>query len=257
MAKDSLVESEKLAALGELVAGLAHEINTPIGNALSSATFLHDKTVQTSDLYQQEELSEEELEVYFARSNDAARLIEINLGKAADLINSFKHIAVDQAGGELRCFNLNSYLREVLLSLRPLYKKTNIEVGYRCDENIELDTYPGALSQCLTNLISNALMHAFDTDQPGHIDICVTETDSDRVRIAISDNGKGIPESMHKKVFEPFFTTRRNAGGSGLGLQIVHNLGGSIRLESQQGEGTTFWLELPLCYQLATSTTEQ
>ncbi len=262
MAKDSLVESEKLAALGELVAGVAHEINTPIGNALSSATFLHDKTVQIAELYDQEELSEEELETYFTRSNDAASLIEINLGKAADLINSFKHIAVDQVGEEHRCFNLHTYLREVLLSLKPLYKKTNIEVSYRCEENIELDTYPGALSQCLTNLITNAVVHGFDQGQEGRIDICVISSDVDKIKIAIADNGKGIPRTLHKKIFEPFFTTKRNAGGSGLGLQIVHNLithnlGGNIQLESQEGEGTTFWLELPLSYQLSASATEQ
>jgi len=261
MAKDSLVESEKLAALGELVAGVAHEINTPIGNALSSATFLHDKTVQIAELYDQEELSEEELEAYFTRSNDAASLIEINLGKAADLINSFKHIAVDQVGEEHRCFNLHTYLREVLLSLKPLYKKTNIEVSYRCEENIELDTYPGALSQCLTNLITNAVLHGFDSGQEGRIDICVIGSDVDKIKIAIADNGKGIPRTLHKKIFEPFFTTKRNAGGSGLGLQIVHNLithnlGGNIQLESQEGEGTTFWLELPLSYQLSASMTE-
>lgn len=260
-AKDSLVESEKMAALGELVAGVAHEINTPIGNALTSATYLHDQTEKIAHLYEQEELSEEELETYFQRSNDASNMIEVNLDKAADLINSFKHIAVDQTGGERREFNLNQYLREVLVSIRPIYKKTNIEVNYQCDQTIALSTYPGALSQCLTNLITNAVVHGFDEQSSGKIDITVSDSGTDKVNIAISDNGKGIPSALHKKIFEPFFTTKRNHGGSGLGLQIVynlvtHNLGGSITLQSQDGEGSTFSLEIPRHFNLVSADIE-
>lgn len=250
-AKDSLVESEKMAALGELVAGMAHEINTPIGNALASSTFINDETVKVSELYKNEDLSGEELEDYLSHASDATKLIESNLARAANLINSFKRMAVDQTGGEQRSFGLDEYIREVLLSIHPVIKKTRISVSQYCDKNLTMKTYPGALSQCLSNLVMNAVIHGFSPEEEGSVMITAEyKKNCDKVQISISDNGKGIAENLHKKIFEPFYTTRRSAGGSGLGMQIVHNLishnlGGHIFLESVEGKGTTFKLELP------------
>lgn len=257
-AKDYLVESEKMAALGELVAGIAHEINTPIGNALASATFIYDQTVKVSGLYDDKELCEDDLEEYFSHSSEATRLIAINLERAADLINSFKRVAVDQTGGESRSFALDEYMRETLLSIKPVIRKTKITVHHQCDKDLTMTTYPGALSQCLTNLVVNAIIHGFEAGEEGYVSItAVSNDDCDKVVISVTDDGKGIPESLHKKIFEPFFSTKRSAGGSGLGLQIVynlvtHNLGGKITLESAKGEGTTFRLELPREFKLNT-----
>jgi len=249
-AQDSLVESKKMAALGELVAGVAHEINTPIGNALSSSTFITDETSKVTKLYYEEDLSGEELEEYFTHASDATKLIESNLVRAADLINSFKSMAVDQAGGERRNFKLDEYIHEVLLSIHPIIKKSNISVKHCCDKGIVMNTYPGALSQCLSNLVINGVIHGFSLEEKGSILVNAEYNDTKNVVISVSDNGKGIPDSLHKKIYEPFYTTKRSEGGSGLGLQIVHNLvchnlGGNIKINSAEGKGTTFILELP------------
>jgi len=250
-AQDSLVESKKMAALGELVAGVAHEINTPIGNALSSSTFINDETTKVTKLYNDEDLSGEELEEYFTHASDATKLIESNLVRAADLINSFKSMAVDQAGGEKRSFKLDEYIHEVLLSIHPVIKKSNISVTHSCDKDIVMNTYPGALSQCLSNLVINGVIRAFSPKEKGSILVKAEFTNTKNVVISsISDNGKGIPKNLHKKIFEPFYTTKRSEGGSGLGLQIVHNLvchnlGGNIKINSTEGKETTFILDLP------------
>jgi PAS domain S-box-containing protein len=249
-AQDSLVESKKMAALGELVAGIAHEINTPIGNALSSSTFINDETLKVANLYNDEDLSGEELEEYLSYASNATKLIENNLARAADLINSFKSMAVDQAGGEKRRFELDGYIHEVLLNIHPVIKKSNISVTHNCDKDIIMNTYPGALSQCLSNLVINGIIHGFSPEEKGNVLVSAKYIDTKNVLISVSDNGKGIPESLHKKVYDPFYTTKRSAGGSGLGLQIVHNLvchnlGGSIKIRSTEGKGTIFILELP------------
>ena len=247
--QNALVQVEKLAALGGLVAGVAHEVNTPIGVMLSAATHLSAETQKTHRAYQAGELSEEGLSDYFATAAQATQLMALNSQRAADLIQSFKQVAVDQTGGERRVFGVASYIDEVLLSLRPHLKKSPIQIHVDCPPELTMDSLPGAFSQVLTNLLMNALTHAFKPEQSGHIIIAVAEEGS-QICLTFSDDGQGIAPELHARVFEPFFTTRRASGGSGLGLHIVHSivtqsLKGTLAFDSQVGEGTIFTLHLP------------
>lgn len=247
--QNALVQVEKLAALGGLVAGVAHEVNTPIGVMLSAATHLKAETQKTHRAYQAGELSEEGLSDYFATAAQATQLMALNSQRAADLIQSFKQVAVDQTGGERRVFGVASYIEEVLLSLRPHLKKSPIQIHVDCPPELTMDSLPGAFSQVLTNLLMNALTHAFAPEQAGNVVIAVAE-EGQHICLTFSDDGKGIAPELHARVFEPFFTTRRANGGSGLGLHIVHSivtqsLKGTLAFDSQVGEGTIFTLHLP------------
>ena len=247
--QDELVQAEKMVALGSLVAGVAHEINTPVGVTLSSATHLEAETRKAESLYQAGDLTEDDLLDFFVTARQASQMMTINSQRAADLIQSFKQVAVDQTGGERRSFDLAVYLDEILLSLRPTLKKTQVAVMVECPEAITVDGMPGALSQVMTNLIMNSLNHAFDATQSGHIVIAAKQA-GDWVEISYRDDGKGIPPALHGKVFEPFFTTKRGAGGSGLGLHLVYNivnqtLKGSIQLASTPGQGVQFTIRFP------------
>ncbi len=247
--QNALVQVEKLAALGGLVAGVAHEVNTPIGVLLSAATHLSAETQKTHRAYQAGELSEEGLSDYFATAAQATQLMALNSQRAADLIQSFKQVAVDQTGGERRVFGVASYIEEVLLSLRPHLKKSPIQIHVDCPPELTMDSLPGAFSQVLTNLLMNALTHAFAPEQAGNVVIAVAE-EGQHICLTFSDDGKGIAPELHARVFEPFFTTRRANGGSGLGLHIVHSivtqsLKGTLAFDSQVGEGTIFTLHLP------------
>jgi len=248
--QESLVQAEKMAALGGLVAGIAHEINTPVGIILMSATHLEAETDKASERYSQGELSGDELEGYFDTARQSVRLMTINSQRAADLIHSFKQVAVDQTSGERRKFELKSYIEEILLSLLPQLKRTAIKTTLECPENLIVDTYPGALSQILTNFIMNSLQHAYQPDQVGMLSIRVTLLSDDNISLVVSDNGQGIPPELQAKIFEPFFTTRRGKGGTGLGLHIVYNnvrqiLKGSLQMHSVLAQGTTFTLYFP------------
>ncbi len=247
--QNELVQIEKLAALGGLVAGVAHEVNTPIGVMLSAATHLEAETQKTLRAYQSGELSEEGLGEYFATAAQATQLMALNSQRAANLIQSFKQVAVDQTGGERRVFDIASYIDEVLLSLRPHLKKSHVTIHVDCPPKLTMDSLPGAFSQVLTNLLMNALTHAFAPEQAGNVVIAVTE-EGQHICLTFSDDGKGIAPELHARVFEPFFTTRRANGGSGLGLHIVHSivtqsLKGTLAFDSKVGEGTIFVLHLP------------
>jgi PAS domain S-box-containing protein len=248
--QDILVQAEKMAALGGLVAGVAHEINTPVGVSLSSATHLEAETIKADALYRAGELTEEGLFDYFATARQATRLMTINSQRANNLIQSFKQVAVDQAGGERRRFDLALYLDEILLSLLPSLKKHNVQANIECPPDIEINSLPGALSQVLTNLIINSLTHAFAPGQAGNIAIFARLAEDDQIKIVYSDDGCGIPAGLHGRIFEPFFTTRRSEGGSGLGLHIVFNimhqtLMGSITLDTNFAAGTRFIMRFP------------
>ncbi len=249
-AQKQLVESEKMASLGGLVAGVAHEINTPVGIGVTAASHLELRTRSVLEEYRAGGLKRASLEEFLNVCDESARMILSNLTRASDLIRSFKQVAVDRSSEERRTFELGAYLEEVLLSLRPHLKKTNISVALTCDEGIKMDSYPGALSQIVTNLVMNSLVHAFDPGQSGEIRIDARRED-DTLRIVYSDNGKGIPPEHLDKIFEPFYTTRRGRGGTGLGLHILYNivtqkLGGTVRCESAPGQGATFTMTLPL-----------
>jgi PAS domain S-box-containing protein len=253
LAQASLLQSEKMAALGALVAGVAHEINTPVGNTLTTATHLEMVTQQVAQQYQQGELSEEELQRYFSMAREATGLMAINAERAADLIHSFKQVSVDRSSGERRSFNLKQCIDDTLLSLRPLYGRRRIAVRVDCPADLAMDSYPGALSQLIGNLMTNAIAHAFRDDRPGTIDIVAQVRDGAWVEVLFSDDGCGIPDKLRSKVFEPFFTTQRNTGGSGLGLHIAHNLvesvlGGTLTLLPERAgqPGAAFVVRLPL-----------
>ncbi len=250
--QDELLQARKLTSLGKMVAGISHEVNTPVGVTLSSATHLADLTRKAASRYAAGELTGDELETYFADATEACRIMEVNSGKASALIHSFKQVAVDQSGGERRLFDLREYLDEIVLSLRPEIRKTKVEVMIDSPDKVEVDTYPGAVSQIVTNLLMNALIHAFDEDQPGIIRVVACcDLSGKTIHMEVSDNGKGIPAEQLPHIFDPFFTTRRGRGGSGLGMSLIYNLvtstlSGEIKLESTIGMGTVAKLRFPV-----------
>jgi len=246
-----LVEAEKMAALGSLVAGVAHEINTPVGTSLTAATLLEERTRKFKEVVLSGQIKKADLTKYLELADETTGLMLTNIHRAAELIQSFKQVAVDQTSSECRPFNLGGYLDEVLTSLRPRLRKSSVEVTVTCDPEIEMFSFAGAFSQVITNLVMNALTHAFDEGQEGHITLAVSAAARDRVSLAFHDNGKGIPADNLGRIFEPFFTTKRGTGGTGLGLHIVYNivsqqLGGTIAVASELGQGTTFVIELPV-----------
>ena len=249
-AQKQLIQSEKMASLGGLVAGVAHEINTPVGIGVTAASHLEDKTKAMLEEFQAGQLKRASLEQFLGTCDDSTRMILTNLRRASDLIRSFKQVAVDRSTEERRVFRLRDYLEQVLLSLRPYLKKTAIVVDLDCDPELEIDSYPGVFSQILTNLVLNSLQHAFDPGQAGRIGIALAQ-EQGRLRFSYSDDGKGIAPEHLGKIFEPFYTTYRQKGGSGLGLSIVYNLvsrtlGGNILVASELGQGTTFNINVPL-----------
>ncbi|MBV8169458.1 MAG: hybrid sensor histidine kinase/response regulator [Alphaproteobacteria bacterium] len=249
-AQDGLVQAEKMAALGSLVAGISHEINTPIGTALTSASHLAERTAAHVRLFEAGTLKKSDLERYFALAKETCELMLANVQRAAQLVQSFKQISVDQTSAERRRFDLATYIDEILLSLRPRLKRTPHRIVVDCPPDLSMDSFPGALSQVLTNFIMNSLTHGFDDARAGTITIRVSEPTETEVEIDYSDDGRGIPKQHLTRIFEPFFTTKRGAGGSGLGLHIVFNLvtqtlGGTIRAMALEGSGATFLLRLP------------
>lgn len=247
--QQQLVQSEKMAALGSLVAGMAHEINTPIGVGVTSASSIHEETARLRHSLSQGGMKRSELEQYLRHTEQASEIMLSNLRRAAELISSFKQVAVDQASDEWRRINLHGYVDEVLLSLRPKLKQSRIDILNACDPGLELLTHPGAIYQILSNLTLNALTHAYEADQPGRVCITAGRT-PEGIHLSFSDDGKGIAPQHLGRIFEPFYTTRRGQGGSGLGLHIVYNLAtgplkGRIRVDSQPGQGTAFHLDIP------------
>ncbi len=245
-----LVESEKMAALGNLVAGISHEINTPIGISVTAASHLEDETRRVMQLIADGKLSKSVLSSYQADAIRSAQLILTNLRRASQLVKSFKQVAVDQSSEEAREFLLRPYLDEVLLSLGPALKKSRHQIQVRCPEDLVLYTYPGALSQILVNLIMNSLIHAFEELDQGEIRI-ECERYGEEWLLLYRDNGKGMDEATRQRVFDPFFTTKRGHGGSGLGLHVVFNLvtqllRGHIECMSVPGRGVEFQIAMPV-----------
>ena len=248
--QSQLVESEKMAALGSLVAGVAHEINTPIGIGVTAASHLNSQIDSLKQCYEDGTLKRSQLEELFSIITEGAGLILSNLERAIHLIQSFKQIAVDQSSGEHRCFNLKIYIGEILSSLQHKLKRVKHKIIVKCPENLELESYPSAFYQIFTNLIINSLLHGFKEKKDGIIEIDIRKNNN-KISIVFSDNGDGIPPENLKHIFEPFFTTRRNMGGSGLGLNIAYNqvtqtLKGTIKCESKEGEGTRFLIDFPV-----------
>lgn len=248
-AQESLVQSEKLAGLGGMVAGVAHEINTPVGILMTSASVLSQATEQAQRAMAEGAVRKSDMAAYLQTAGESARLILGNAERAAHLIQSFKQVAVDQTSEQRRSFDLRRYLDDLTTSLHPALKKAHASVEVRCVEGIQMDSYPGLLAQVLTNLTMNAIAHAFEPEQAGHIVLEVSSTDT-LVSMVFSDDGRGIATEHLGHIFEPFFTTLRGRGGTGLGLHIVFNivtkqLGGSIVARNGTPQGACFEITVP------------
>ncbi|PWC32514.1 HAMP domain-containing sensor histidine kinase [Azospirillum sp. TSO35-2] len=251
-AQEAMVQSEKLASLGALVAGVAHEINTPVGIAVSCASHLADATAAMRRRAEEGELSKGDFARYLGTAIDTTDLILGNCERAAQLIAGFKQVAVDRASAVRRRVNLAAYIQDTLVSLQPKLRPAGHGVAVTCPGDLELDCYPGVLSQILSNLVMNALTHAFADGRDGDMAVVVDQPAPDMVRLCFTDTGRGMSEEHRSRVFEPFFTTRRGRGGSGLGLHIVHNLvvgvlKGTIAVDSAVDRGTSFTLLFPRC----------
>jgi PAS domain S-box-containing protein len=248
-AQTQLVQSEKLASLGSLVAGMAHEINTPLGIGVSAASTLQVLAEQIRERHDSGEMTRSDLKRFVQAAIDSSDLVLKNLQRAAELMHSFKQVTVDQASGERRRFPLKPYLDEVITSLSPKFKGNQHRVTVNCPETLVVDGYPGALAQIVTNFISNSMMHAYPTRKDGAMSLTVT-SEGDDVVLAYRDDGVGIDPAHLGRVFDPFFTTRRGTGGSGLGLHVVYNLvtqrlGGTVQVRSEPGKGAEFILRFP------------
>lgn len=247
-AEVQLIQTEKMAALGGLVAGIAHEINTPIGIGVTAASFLVEKTTAFTQLFKSGKMKRSDLEKFLDLAQQSSRMTFANLNRATELIQSFKQVAVDRASESKRVFHLAAYLEEILLQLSPKLKATQLTVEVLGDRDLAIDSYPGAFSQIVTNLVVNSLLHAYEPGDRGRITITFRQTEKILI-FEYADDGKGIPTENIKKIFEPFFTTKRGRGGSGLGLHIVYNLvtqklGGTIQCESVSSRGTKFIIKL-------------
>lgn len=244
-----LIQSEKMAALGGLVAGVAHEINTPVGISVTAASLLDEKTKECLSLFKTQSMKKSDLENYMRLAQDSSGMILSNLRRASDLINSFKQVAVDQTCEQSGVFNVRECIDNIIMTMRPTLRKTSHLIQVECPENLELDSYPGAMGQVISNLILNSLLHGFEEMEKGVISINVHDK-QDNIEICYRDNGKGIPEENIERIFEPFFTTKRNKGGTGLGLHILYNLvtqtlEGQITCENSLEDGVLFRITIP------------
>jgi PAS domain S-box-containing protein len=249
--QDDLMRSEKLAAMGALVASVAHELNTPIGNSLLTASTLHARTREFAQKISDGNIRRSDLAAYLQAAQHASELIEHGLNNAADLVASFKQVAVDQASSKRRRFHLNKVCHDVIATMMAKIRQAGLQISVDIPEHIELDSFPGPLDQVICNLIDNAILHAFEGKPDGQIWISATMLGQDRVELRFDDNGVGIPAENLGRVFDPFFTTKLGQGGTGLGMNIVYNivtslLGGDIRIESEEGAGTGFIMQIPL-----------
>lgn len=252
-AQGNLVQSEKLAALGALVAGVAHELNTPLGNGLTVASSIYDATRHIHRQFD-EGITRAELENYLNDMDEGSHLVVASLERASELVSGFKQVAVDRTSAQRREFKLAEMLAETKMTMSPLFKHTPYKIHIDVPKDIMMDSYPGPLGQVITNLMNNALIHAFDDCDHGAITILGEHTEvaeAPGVTLIIDDDGHGIPEENLTRIFDPFFTTKLGEGGNGLGMHIVHNivtgvLGGVIKVESQRNVGTKFVITIPL-----------
>lgn len=244
--QSQLVESEKMASLGNLVAGVAHEVNTPLGVALTATTHVKDSLGQLDRQFQNQTITRENLSNFIELSKDALDMAYENLNRAAILIANFKRTSADQNHFEYETIEIKDYCKRVVSTLGSITKKKNVHVTIEGNE-IQKETYPGALGQIITNLITNSCNHAFECgfENNAKIYLSIVDAENGKVKIEFSDNGQGINAKHLKKIFEPFYTTKRSTGGTGLGLSIVHtmvtqNLKGSIDVRSEANKGTCF-----------------
>jgi signal transduction histidine kinase len=249
-AQDRLVQTEKFAALGRLVAGVAHEINTPLGNSLTVASTFINKTDRFETDVATGNVRRSILNEYLAASREAASQIMSNLNNAVDLIQSFKQVAADRNFSDRRGFDLGQVTEQIVRSLRSGLRGRDLTFTVDCEANLAINSYPGPYGQVLTNLVLNCAAHAFPDEARGSVQIATRAFDEDNVEILISDDGCGMNQETQRQAFDPFFTTRRDQGRVGLGLHIVYNivtnrLGGRIDLDTKPGEGTRIRIIVP------------
>jgi len=247
--KDQLIESEKMASIGSLVAGVAHEINTPLGISVTSTSLIYDKTKDIERMLQERSLTQLHLKSFIDIVKTSSKMSTTGLERVILLLQSFKQVAADQIIEEARDINITHYIQEVMSTLASEMKSKKVTCHFSGDSEICINTIPGALAQVFTNLVTNSVRHGFENVNNGSISIEVLN-EKDFVGIVYKDNGQGIKTEDLNKVFKPFFTTKRNKGGTGLGMNIVYNiisqkLGGSIKLSSEYGTGVVFRIRLP------------
>ncbi len=247
--QEQLIESEKLSALGGLVAGVAHEINTPIGIGVTAVSKLREEIQEMADLYTKNEISRKDFKEFLESANDSTALIHKNLERTAELIQSFKQVSVDQVSEQQRSFNFKSYLEDIIRSLSPKFKHKDITFNLQCEKELILNSFPGAYAQIFTNLLLNSFTHGFHERQRGTVTITAKQKER-RLEIGYRDDGNGINCTDLPHIFEPFYTSDQHKG-TGLGLNIVYNiirqkLHGSISCKSEQGKGVLFMIELPI-----------
>jgi PAS domain S-box-containing protein len=248
--QNQLIQSEKMAALGSLVAGISHEINTPIGIGVTAASSIDEEVTKLSAEFDAGSMKRSTLESFIAHVNLASKILLSNLQRASELIRSFKQVAVDQSSDDNRTINVHDYIAEILSSLHPKFIHTSIHVENQCSPDLDIYTKPGVIYQIVSNLVLNSLMHAYAAGQAGLISIAARR-EADNVVLEYQDDGNGIVEQDLKRVFDPFFTTKRGQGGSGLGLNIVYNLvsstlNGKIEIASKLGQGAKFRIVFPM-----------
>ncbi len=248
MTQSRLIQSERMAALGEVTASLAHEINTPLGLGVSGASHLTDELNKFKKLYKAKEIPKSEFEDFLNVGIDISELIISNLRKSYHLVKSFKQVAVDQVSETKRLFKVKEYTEQVLMSMGNIISKSGHVITIDCEDSLEINGYAGAYSQLITNLMLNSIMHGFDKGVSGNINLKFTKQ-SEMILFIFSDDGRGIPEDIQSKIYEPFYTTKPNDGGTGLGMHIIYKVvteqfNGSIDCVSETSKGTTFYIEL-------------
>lgn len=250
MAQAQLVEAEKMASLGGLVAGVAHEINTPVGLSLTGITHFEHRVLELDAKFKAGELEEEEFVQFTSESKELAKTIRGSLERAANLVKSFKQVAVDQSNDEIRCFDIVAYLHETMTSLNSMVRKSKVKFKVMNEAPIiEISSYPGYWAQIFTNLIQNALIHAYEEQDEGLV-LMVLKAQGEHFVFQFIDDGKGMEPKTVAKIFEPFYTTNRKNGGSGLGMNILYNIitqkmKGTITVESELGKGSIFTITVP------------
>ncbi|MGM0417330.1 MAG: ATP-binding protein [Thermodesulfobacteriota bacterium] len=250
-AKDRLVHSEKMASLGGLVAGVSHEINTPVGNSVTAASFLQNRLDEISKKFRLGKMNDNDIRNFLSAAAEASDIIVKNLERSAALIVSFKQVAVDQTYSSMRIFGLKKHIQDTIISLKPKFKGTNITINLKCSDDLYIFQDPGVFSQIITNLVLNSFIHGFKKDQIKIIDIDILKSRG-FITIHYRDNGKGVDKEAGKKIFEPFFTTNKSGGGSGLGMYIIYNLitsklSGEIKILKRQNRiGAYFYIKFPV-----------
>lgn len=246
-----IVQNEKMASLGDMVAGIAHEVNTPVGLGVTASTMMLDRLVVIKEQFEKRTLKASSMAQFIDEGEENLNIIYRNLNRAAELISSFKQVAVDQTSEIDRVVNMKQLLDDIILSLGPQIKKTNHKLLVECETTLNVKTKAGPINQIVINLVVNSLIHAFEKDTVGKIELILKKDGPNTLQMVFRDNGKGIPKNIKKRIFDPFVTTRRGQGGSGLGMHLVYNLvtqalNGSIVVTSEEEKGVEFIIMFPV-----------